>query len=191
MFLNSLKRKIISFFLKKKVKFVGKNVYIKKKYSITGGKYVKIGSNVSILEGASINCFDKYSDIIYNPEIIIGDGVYANRFFTIYCASRVVIKDNTYIGAYVTITDENHGVDLSSNMCFGLQPLSTKPIEIGHNCWIGEKVTILPGVTIGDNCVIGAGSVVTKSIPSGSLCCGNPAKVVKRWSDKNKEWQKI
>ena len=76
-------------------------------------------------------------------------------------------------------------------MCFGLQPLSTKPIEIGHNCWIGEKVTILPGVTIGDNCVIGAGSVVTKSIPSGSLCCGNPAKVVKRWSDKNKEWQKI
>lgn len=51
-------------------------------------------------------------------------------------------------------------------------------IIIGRNCFIGNNVTILPGVTIGDNVVIGAGAVVTKSIPSNSVAAGIPCKVI-------------
>ena len=55
-----------------------------------------------------------------------------------------------------------------------------KAVTIGHNCWIGASVTILPGVTIGDNVTIGAGSVVVKDIPSNSVAVGNPAKIIKK-----------
>ena len=51
-------------------------------------------------------------------------------------------------------------------------------IKIGNNCFIGARVTIMPGVTIGDNSIIGAGSVVVKSIPANVVAVGNPAKVV-------------
>lgn len=53
-----------------------------------------------------------------------------------------------------------------------------KEINIGNNCFIGLRVTILPGVTIGENSIIGAGSVVVKSIPANVVAAGNPAKVI-------------
>lgn len=37
---------------------------------------------------------------------------------------------------------------------------------IGNNVWIGQNVTILPGVHIGDGTVIRANSVVGSDIPS-------------------------
>lgn len=64
----------------------------------------------------------------------------------------------------------------------------SKPVEIGKNCFIGARVTLLPGTYIGDNCVIGAGSVVKGRIPNNSIVCGNPARVVvsiDSWVDKH------
>lgn len=57
------------------------------------------------------------------------------------------------------------------------------PVCIGNNVFIGAGSTILPGVTIGDNVVIGAGSIVSKDIPSNSVAAGNPAKIIKSYSD--------
>lgn len=54
-----------------------------------------------------------------------------------------------------------------------------KKVVIGNFCWIGARVTILPGVTIGDGVVIGAGSVVNHDVPKGAVVVGNPAKIVK------------
>ncbi|TXR54928.1 CatB-related O-acetyltransferase [Reinekea thalattae] len=53
-------------------------------------------------------------------------------------------------------------------------------VVIGHGCWIGDNVTILPGVCIGNGVVIGAGSVVTGDIPSYCIAVGTPAKAIKR-----------
>ncbi len=51
-------------------------------------------------------------------------------------------------------------------------------INIGSNCFIGCRSTIMPGVTIGDYSIVAAGSVVTKDIPSGEIWGGNPAKFI-------------
>lgn len=62
-----------------------------------------------------------------------------------------------------------------------LRPLYSKgQVVIGKNVWIGDKVTILPGVSIGDGSVIAANSVVTKSIPPYSIAAGIPAKIIKQ-----------
>ncbi len=51
-------------------------------------------------------------------------------------------------------------------------------IEIGDNCQIGVRATILPRVTIGANSIIGACSVVTKDVPANTVAAGHPAKVL-------------
>ena len=51
-------------------------------------------------------------------------------------------------------------------------------INVGKNCFIGCRSTILMGVTIGDNTIIGAGSVVNRDIPSNVVAAGVPCKVI-------------
>ena len=62
------------------------------------------------------------------------------------------------------------------------------PVKIGNGVWIGSNVVVLPGVTIGDNTVIGAGSVVTKDIPANVVAVGNPCKVLRPITDRDKEY---
>ena len=63
-----------------------------------------------------------------------------------------------------------------------------RPITVGNNVWIGAGVQVMPGVTIGDNVVIGGGSVVVKDIPSGSVAVGNPCRVLRPISDRDKKY---
>ena len=47
---------------------------------------------------------------------------------------------------------------------------------------------ILPGVKIGDNTVIGAGSVVTKDIPDNVVAVGNPCRVLREITERDREY---
>ncbi|SHK18409.1 Acetyltransferase (isoleucine patch superfamily) [Clostridium cavendishii DSM 21758] len=63
-------------------------------------------------------------------------------------------------------------------------------IIIGKNCFIGARVTILPGISLADDIIVGSGSVVTKSFnEKGIIIGGNPAKkigTIEEYLDKNK-----
>ena len=61
-----------------------------------------------------------------------------------------------------------------------------KNVVIGCHVWIGANCMILKGVTIGDNSVIAAGSVVVKDIPPNVLAGGNPARVIKHYTEERK-----
>ena len=46
---------------------------------------------------------------------------------------------------------------------------------IGNDVWIGQNVTIMPGLNIGDGSIIAANSTVTKNIEPYAIVGGNPA----------------
>jgi acetyltransferase-like isoleucine patch superfamily enzyme len=46
----------------------------------------------------------------------------------------------------------------------------------------------MPGVTIGNNVVIGAGSVVTKDIPDDVIAAGNPARVIRKITEEDRDY---
>lgn len=62
-----------------------------------------------------------------------------------------------------------------------LKDLSFKgDTEIGNDVWIGQNVTIMPGVKVGDGAIIAAKSVVVKNIDPYTIVGGNPARVIKK-----------
>lgn len=150
---------------------------------------VNIGANTTILKYARLQNFVSESE--KNPRILIGDRCYIGFFFTILNGSTVRIGNDVLFASHVIITSENHGIDPESAIPYMDQTLSSKPVEIGDGCWIGEKVCIMPGVTIGKKSIIGGGSVVTKSIPDYSIAVGNPARVIKRYNFKTHLWEKV
>lgn len=53
-------------------------------------------------------------------------------------------------------------------------------VTIEHDVWIGQNVTIMPGVCIGSGSIIANNSHVVKSCPPYSLIGGNPATLIKK-----------
>lgn len=45
---------------------------------------------------------------------------------------------------------------------------------------------INPGVTIGNNVVISSGSVVTKNIKSNVIAAGNPCRIIRKITERDK-----
>lgn len=117
--------------------------------------------------------------------IHFGDNVYCNFNFTGVDDGEIFVGDGTMFGPNVTVATAGHPIDPDLREK-GYQYNIT--VKIGKNCWIGAGAVILPGITIGDNSVIGAGSVVTKDIPENSVAVGNPARVIRKTEEKDKEF---
>ena len=132
-----------------------------------------------------------------SPVLHIGNHVQINDSVHIGAIEQVVIGDHTLIASRVFISDHNHGnyqiPDPASapNIPPAERPLSSKPVHIGRNVWLGEQVCILPGVTIGDGAIVGANSVVTHDIPPNSIAAGNPARVIRVFDSSSQSWKKI
>lgn len=129
--------------------------------------------------------------------LTIGINCQINDSVHIVAREHVFIGDNVLIASKVFITDLNHGCynsrDEQSNpdLIVSLRPLNSSPVLINDNCWIGENVSILPGVTLGKNCIVGANSLVTKSFESNCIVGGNPARLLKRYCESSKQWVSI
>ena len=126
----------------------------------------------------------------------IGRDVQLNDSVHIGAIEQVVIGDQTLIASRVFICDHNHGnyrlKDASSvpGIAPADRPLSSSPVRIGRNVWLGEQVCILPGVTVGDGAVVGANSVVTRDVPPYSIAAGNPARVIRMFNVVTQTWDR-
>lgn len=97
---------------------------------------------------------------------------------------KVVFGDNVFIAPDCGFHTAGHPID-SERRNQGLE--YAYPITVGDNVWIGAGAQVMPGVTIGSNVVIGGGSVVVKDIPDNSVAVGNPCKVIRKITEKDKE----
>lgn len=91
----------------------------------------------------------------------------------IQATNGIVFGNNIELGPGVNIISSNH------DTCNFRKHITSKPIIIGSNVWIGANSVVLPEIEIGDNVIVGAGSVVTKNIPSNSIAVGNPCEIIK------------
>lgn len=101
----------------------------------------------------------------------------------------VHIGDHVNLAQNVTVTGLNHNY-LDTEKRIDEQGISTEPVTIEEDVWVGANSVILPGVTLGKHCVVAAGSIVSHSVPPYSVCAGCPAKVIKTYNFETKKWEK-
>jgi acetyltransferase-like isoleucine patch superfamily enzyme len=147
---------------------MGKNVSL---YAINGGK-IEVKNNVRIDHHTSL--FSRRGNIFINEGSIISSNCGINTE-----ESSVKIGKDVLIAPGVDVMDRDH-IFSNKRLPIKFQGHISKPVEIGDNCWLGVKVTVLKGVKIGKGSLIGANSVVTKNIPPYSIAVGAPAKVIKK-----------
>lgn len=110
-------------------------------------------------------------------DVIIGDYTRIGLHSTVI--GPVTIGNHVNLAQGITVTALNHNF-ANPSLPIDAQGISTKPVVIEDDVWIGANTVILPGVRIGRHSVVAAGAVVTSDVPSGSLVAGVPATVKKR-----------
>lgn len=113
----------------------------------------------------------------FSSAVTLGDysgiGVNARIHGTCHIGSHVMMGEECII---ITRNHANGRTDVPM-MEQGFE--QERPVYIGNDVWIGDRVTILPGVHIGDGCIIGVGAVVTRDIPAYCVAAGVPARVLR------------
>lgn len=110
-------------------------------------------------------------------DIIIGDYTRVGLHNTVI--GPVTIGSHVNLAQGITVTALNHNFT-DSEKRIDEQGVSTMPIVIEDDVWIGANAVVLPGVRIGTHSVVAAGAVVTKDVPPHSIVAGVPAKVIKK-----------
>ncbi|MDO5656877.1 MAG: CatB-related O-acetyltransferase [Paracoccus sp. (in: a-proteobacteria)] len=144
--------------------------------------------------------------VIDHPNIHIGDYSYASSFDPPDdWAARLApylyegAPEHLHIGRFCQIADRVRFVTASANhpmkgistypfaifdharMAHYMAEIGTLPdTVIGHDVWIGDGATILPGARIGDGVIIGAAAVVGGIVPDYAVMAGNPARMIRR-----------
>lgn len=164
----------------------GRRVTIGKHISLYNPQYITIGNDVIINHHASLFI----NPIKGRAELIIGNGVQLGKYTDIGCSNKIIIEDDVITAPFVHITDRDHSYQDINTPIMHQGANSKGPVIIRQGCWIGFGAQIMSGVTIGKQSVVAAGSIVTKDVPDYSIVAGNPAKVIKRYNQENKKWEK-
>ena len=138
--------------------------------AVSNRGFLRIGDGVHI----EANCH-----VLAKGSLTIGARSFVGTGTMIVASEAIDIGSDALVAAYATIRDQDHGF-AEADRPYSAQPLSTSPIKIGSNVWLGTHVSVLKGVSIGAGSVIGANSVVTRELPALSLCAGVPAKVIRK-----------
>ena len=174
---RSIVRNTYSYIYRNRYKFIGKKSYFLNPIFISGMKYMKLGNDVGVWDGARVEIIDEWGEQKFTPELAIGNHVNIGQSLHLTCADKVVIEDNVLISARVSILGINH-VTENKDIPILDQGIIAKPIIIKEGAFIGIDAVIMPGVTIGRHAIIGANSVVNKNVDDYVTVAGSPAKFI-------------
>ena len=153
----------------------------------------------------NVNTLTYIKPTITRANIIVGDySYYAGRDFEShvthhyeFIGDKLIIGKFCQIGAGVefVMNGANHQMNCATTYPFYIfggwnqnpPAMSELPLKgdtvIGNDVWIGQNVTILPGVNVGDGVIIGLNSTVTHDLPPYVIAAGNPARVIRKRFD--------
>ena len=163
-------------------------------FDIRNKRYIKIGDHFTTGFGCRIEAFPLNNENRFC--LTIGKNVEINDYVHIAAVKSVTIGDNVLMASKIYISDCSHGSytgdenDDNPNIPPNERSLSAKEVIIKDNVWLGEFVTVLPGVTVGKGTIVGSNSVVSKSLPDYVIAVGIPAKPVKIFNFESQRWEK-
>lgn len=175
-----------SILLKNDFKTRYKNVYLGKCIQIIGLNNIEIGEGTTLGDylwlnvnhrdkGKSVH-IGKCSNIGRNNFITVGEKLKIGDYFFSSCYCSIIGASHRYNDPFVPYLIS--GVTSDSSIC------------IGCNVFMGAHAMVIGNVKIGFGSIIGAHAVVNKNVPPLSIVIGNPARVVQRYSVRQKEWIK-
>ncbi|TDC38859.1 sugar O-acetyltransferase [Micromonospora sp. 15K316] len=115
-----------------------------------------------------------YTD--HGVNIRVGRNVFVNQGCRFNDVGGIEIGDDVMLGPNVSLISSGHPLDPARRRI----RITSAPIRIERNVWIGASAVILQGVTIGADAVVAAGAVVTHDVPARSVVAGVPATVIKK-----------
>lgn len=134
---------------------------------------ITLADGVFVGRGTKIYC--------KNGDIRLGERTNISSNCTLYSNNRLTIGKGCMVGAYTYILSGGEYDWRDATPYAEQSGMGTKgPLQIGDDCWIGARVTILDGAgEIGDRALIAAGALVSKPVASHTLVAGIPAKEIK------------
>ncbi|MFV0497705.1 MAG: Vat family streptogramin A O-acetyltransferase [Candidatus Fimivivens sp.] len=131
-----------------------------------------------------INGAEKFEEHVTHHYDFLGDKLIIGKFCAIAKGIEFVMNGANHRMCSVTTYPFNimgHGWEKCTPT---LEDLSLKgDTVIGNDVWIGQNVTVMPGVRIGDGAIIAANSMVAKDIAPYTIAGGNPCCVLKNRFD--------
>jgi acetyltransferase-like isoleucine patch superfamily enzyme len=126
----------------------------------------------------------------HGGEIFIGDWCYVGAGSRIWSAASIQIGNRVLISHGVNVHDcDSHPKDpLQRHRQFveiattghpgSMGSVTSAPIVIEDDVWIGFNATIMKGVTIGKRSIVAAGTLLTKSVPADSVVIANSVRQI-------------
>lgn len=181
-FFTLFKAKFMTELYRNQFKSFGKESIIYSICELKSPERISIGMNTRIGRMVLLRCFD--TDLESGVSTIyIGNNSNIGDMSTITSAQKIIIGNGVLTGRMVLITDNSHGhTNIPDELDINpiLRPIvSTGEVIIEDDVWIGERVSIMPGVHIGKGSIIAANAVVTKDVPPYTIVGGCPAKIIR------------
>ncbi|MEU1870129.1 acetyltransferase-like isoleucine patch superfamily enzyme [Streptomyces ambofaciens] len=111
----------------------------------------------------------------HGVNIRVGRNVFVNQGCRFNDVGGIEVDDDVMLGPDVSLITSGHPLDPARRRT----GITSAPIRIGRNVWIGASAVVLQGVTIGADAVVAAGAVVTRDVPARTVVAGVPATVIK------------
>lgn len=154
---------------------------------------ISIAPSVRIGRHTWLNTPAKPGQDRVDPRIEIATGSAIGRGNVISALNRITIAEHVVTAPHVLIMDHAHEFADPHTPILLQGVTDGGSIALERGCWIGFGAVIVCNrgtLTIGANSVVAANSVVTADVPPRSVVAGTPARVIRRYNEQSKAWER-